>query len=437
MSDLLASLKQLPRSELARISETLPEEQASELLYWWEFWARPEQLIPAGDWTTWLVMAGRGFGKTRVLSEAARTWIKTNRYVNMIGATADDARDILIEGESGILACCPKHERPLYKKSERKLLWPNGATSLIFTADEPERLRGKQHMKLLCDEVAAWRYPDAWTQARLGLRLGKKPQCIVATTPRPRPLVRELLDAKTTLVTRGSTYDNSANLAQDWLDTIITQYEGTRLGRQELDGQLLTDTPGALWKIAQFDECRVPGLPSGVKLVRVVVAVDPAVSSSAESDETGIVVVGLGSDGFGYVLADYSGQHTPQQWASKVVEAYREHQADCVVVEVNQGGDLVSANLRSVDANLPIRTVHASRGKVLRAEPIASLYEQLKVRHLKNLGRLEDQMSSWSPVDAKRSPDRLDACVYGLTEVMLGGAQQAGITQFARGSWRR
>ena len=417
MADSLAErARGLSPEELAAWVAELSQGEAEALLSDWGFWGRPDQLLPPGDWVTWLILAGRGWGKTRVGAETVREWVKTNAFVNLIGATADDARDIMIEGESGILAICPRWERPLYKKSERKLLWPNGATSLIFTADEPERLRGKQHAKLWADELAAWRYPEAWDQAALGLRLGAKPQAVVTTTPRPTALVKALLADPGTLPTRGSTYDNKQNLAGAFLAKIITKYEGTRLGRQELNAEILDDNPGALWKRAQIDDTRVARAP---QLVRIVVGVDPAVTSKEDSDLTGIVAAGVDDQHppHFYVLEDASLTDSPMGWARQVVQTFTLQEADRVVAEVNNGGDLVEAVVRSVDPNIPYTAVHATRGKAVRAEPIAALYEQGRVHHVGAFPQLEDQMCDWDPLTSTKSPDRMDALVWAMTEL--------------------
>ncbi len=382
--------------------------------YDWERIARPNQLPPSGNWRTWLIQAGRGFGKTRIGAEWTRESVRHFPLVNIIGATADDARDIMIEGESGILACCPEHERPIYLPSKRRLEWPNGARTLIFTADEPERLRGKQHMRLWCDEVAAWRHPEAWDQAMLGLRLGADPRAVATTTPRPTRMIRDLIADPTTVVTRGSTYDNRANLAPQFLDQIVRRYEGTRLGRQELGGELLLDVPGALWTLAMFDERR-----SAPDLKRVVVAIDPAASSKEDSDETGIIVAGQGIDGDWYVLADRSGIFSPNEWAKRAVAAFEEFRADRIVAEVNNGGEMVGATVRTVRRTVPFKAVHASRGKAIRAEPIASLYTDRHVWHTQPFDTLEEQLVNWTP-DSGESPDRLDALVWALTELSEG-----------------
>jgi phage terminase large subunit-like protein len=396
---------------------------------WHGLFARPEQRIPEGDWTYWLIKAGRGYGKTRTGAETVRQWIADgHQYVNLVGATADDARDIMIEGESGILAICPQWERPEYKPSQRKLIWPNGATSLIFTADEPERLRGKQHSKMWCDELAAWRYPDAWTQANFGLRLGSKPQAVITTTPRPTKLIREIMADPGTLITHGSTYDNRDNLAPSFFSAVIRRYEGTRLGRQELAGEVLDDNPGALFKRADIDKARMALAPV---MSRIVVAIDPAATSTEGSDDTGIIVAGIAKvDGVmhGFILADLTLHATPEGWARAAVKAYHDTKADRIVAEVNNGGEMVESVIRAVDQNVPVRKVTATRGKAIRAEPVAALYEQGRIHHIGDLGKLEDQMVEWDPADkTAKSPDRMDALVWAVTDLMLANQNDAYI----------
>lgn len=410
----------MPPTERERLLAEAPSEWKARALYDWPFWAREGQLPPAGDWRTWLILAGRGFGKTRTGAEWVRASIRDFPLVNLIGATADDARDIMVDGESGILAVCPQWERPVYRKSERVLLWPNGAKSLIFTADEPERLRGKQHMKIWADELAAWRYPgEAWSQAMLGLRLGGNPQAVVTTTPKPVPALRELLKAETTAVTRGTSYENRANLAPAFFAEIITRYEGTRLGRQELNAELLEDNPDALWQRGPMLEAlRVMRAPD---LRRIVVAIDPSVTTTG--NEAGIIVAGLGGDGHGYLLEDRSLQGSPDEWARAAVTAYHRNRADRIVAEVNNGGEMVETTLRTVERSIPYKALHASRGKRTRAEPIAALYEQGRVHHVGTFAALEDEYCSWTPGDD--SPNRLDAAVWALTELMLPEQEQS------------
>jgi phage terminase large subunit-like protein len=397
------------QARLARLTQ----KQRHDLYYDWQYWARPSQRMPEGDWQYWLILAGRGYGKTRVGAETVREWIKQGfRYVNLIGATKDDARDIMVDGESGILAVCPKAERPVYIGNKNQLRWPNGATSLVFSADEPDRLRGKQHEKLVCEELASWRYPDAWDQAMLGLRLGRNPQAVIPTTPRPTAIIKRLMADPHTLLTRGTTYENKDNLAGSFVTKIVSRYEGTRLGRQELYAEVLDDNPGALWKRDNLDALRVLKSP---ELVRVVVAIDPSATSGG--DEAGIIVAGVAKDGQGYVLDDMSLQASPHAWASAAIVGYNKHQADRIVAETNNGGEMVGLTLATIDQTIPYTPVHASRGKQTRAEPIAALYEQGKVHHVGTFGSLEDELCEWVPGAA--SPNRLDALVWALTELMF------------------
>lgn len=408
-------------SSLAQAVDELTDAEAYALLHDWSAWSRPEQRTPPGNWAYWLILAGRGWGKTRTGAEWMRETVKTCQYTNLIGATADDARDIMIEGESGILAVCPHDERPEYKSSQRKLVWPNGATSLIFTADEPERLRGKQHGAIWADELAAWRYAESWAQAKFGLRLGANPRACITTTPRPTKLVRSIAADAETVISKGTTYDNRTNLPAKYFKTIITAYEGTRLGRQELMAEILDDNPNALWQRDRVDELRVNLVPP---LKRIVVGVDPAVTSNAQSDLTGIVVVALGVDNHGYVLQDGSLKASPDRWAQAVIELYRKWSADRIVAEVNNGGDLVEAVIRTVDLNASYKAVRAAKGKITRAEPIAALYEQGRIHHVGSFGALEDEMCDYDPALVMRtstttakSPDRMDALVWGFTEL--------------------
>jgi phage terminase large subunit-like protein len=403
----------LPPDERRAEIASWTEAQAEIYLREWREWARPDQLIEPGDWRTWLILAGRGWGKTRTGAEWVREQARSYPLVNIIGATADDARDIMIEGESGILNICPDHERPAYLVSKRRLEWPNGATTLIFTADEPERLRGKQHMKLWADELAAWRYPEAFDQAMFGLRLGNNPQVVVTTTPRPTPLVRDLMARPGTIIRRGTTYDNRDNLAEAFYSDIIRKYEGTRLGRQELLAELLTDTVGALWSRALIRLNRnVPDLR------RVVIAVDPSGGDGAENDEVGIIAAGVGGDSRGYVLADHSGRYSPDGWARRAVALYDELDADLIVAEANFGGQMVAHTIQTVRPQINVKLVHASRGKAVRAEPVAALYEQGRVDHTDVFSQLEDELCTWTPFD-RQSPNRLDALVWAMTNLMV------------------
>ncbi len=425
----LASLSEKERQEW--LKSLTPEQQAS-LKWHWPFWARPNQLEPDGDWNTWLILAGRGFGKTRIGSETIRGWacgsspLAAGKYsrIALVAETAADARDVMVEGESGILACHPKDFRPVYEKTNRKLTWPNGAVAYLYNATEPDQLRGPQHDAGWADELAKFRYmQETWDQLQFGMRLGAHPKVIVTTTPRPLPLIKKLVVDPDTFVTRGSTFDNAGNLAKPFLKQIEDRYGGTRLGRQELEGEILGDIPGALWRREDIDGSRIKEVPEDLE--RVFVAVDPAASSEEGSDENGIVVVGLArdKDGYarGYVLEDGSLKGSPEEWAKKAVSLYRKWQADKIIAEKNQGGEMVASVLRSVDRSVPVKLVHASRGKHVRAEPISALYEQGRVHHVGRFDALEDQMCLFS-IDNLRdasfgSPDRVDALVWGLTEI--------------------
>jgi predicted phage terminase large subunit-like protein len=410
----------MTRALFGRLAESLQSD--------WRLKARPSQLPPPGDWVVWLQLSGRGFGKTRSGSEWTHMQIRGGcSRLALVGATAADVRDIMVEGESGILACSPKHDRPEYQPGLRRLTWRNGAIATCYSADEPDRLRGPQHDGAWGDEIASWRYPDAWDQLMFGLRIGKNPRVVATTTPRPVKLIRELLarEGKDVVVTRGRTLENAANLAPAFLSEIMRRYEGTRLGRQELDAEVLEDVPGALWQREWIDRDRVVNAP---ELRRVVVAIDPAMSTSEGSDETGIIVAGVGGDGHGYIVDDLSGRYQPPVWAARAIEAYRRHAADRIVAEVNAGGEMVQATLRTVDTNVSFMAVHASRGKVIRAEPVAALYEQKKVHHVGSLAALEDQLCGFtSDFDRSRagySPDRLDALVWALSDLMVKNAAE-------------
>lgn len=363
-----------------------------------------------------------------MLSETLRAWATSGRYqrIALVARTAADVRDVLVEGQSGILAVSPDDERPTWEPSRRRLTWRSGAIATTYSAEEPDQLRGPQHDAALADEVAAWSRPDTWDQLMMGLRLGSDPRVVVATTPRPTPLIRSLLAAPGTVVTRGATRDNVANLAPGVVADLERRYAGTRLGRQELDGEILDDSAGALWRWQWIDAARVARAPD---LRRVVVAIDPAASSHDESDETGIVVAGIGHDGRAYVLADASGRYRPEEWARTALALYREHKADAIVAEANNGGEMVAATLRVHDRGANVRTVHATRGKATRAEPVAALYEQARVSHVGALARLEDQLTTWDPATSRASPDRLDALVWALTEVMLTDAAPREATE--------
>ena len=425
-----------PKKRRDRAISGLSDEDSEELDTDWFFRdAHDGQKLPPGDWRVWLLLAGRGFGKTRTGAEYVRAQVATGmaRRIALVAPTAADARAVMVEGESGLLSIGPPEERPDYEPSKHLLSWPNGAIATTYSADEPDRLRGPQHDLAWCDELAAWRYPQAWDMLMFGLRLGVDPRAIVTTTPRPTRFIRDLLTDPKVAVTRGRTIENQKNLAPAFLDQIVRRYEGTRLGRQELDAEILEDVPGALWSHAIIDAARVAALP---ELTRIVVAIDPAVSSDEHADETGIVVAGKDAGGHGYVLADLSGRYTPTEWARAAVAAYRAHSADRIVAEVNNGGELVEATLRVVEPGVPFTAVHAARGKVARAEPVAALYEQGRVHHLGAFPALEDQMCGFvhdfDRAAAGYSPDRVDALVWALSELLVTPIAGEGIFEAYR-----
>lgn len=395
--------------------------------------AREKQLLPPGVWSTWLILAGRGFGKTRTGAETIRYWVESGqgKRIALVARTAADVRDVMVEGESGLLAICPPWNKPVYEPSKRRLRWPNGAIATTYSGDKPDQLRGPQHDKAWCDEIAAWRYPDSWDQLQFGMRLGDNPQVIVTTTPRPIKIVREILADPTTVSTRGSTYENSANLAPSALARLKAKYENTRLGQQELYAVLLDDNPFALWKRTNIDANRVSSIP---ELVRIVVAIDPAVTDNEDSDETGIVVAGVGKDGHGYVLDDMTLSASPDKWAKEAVSAYNKYKADRIVAETNNGGDMIEFTIRTVEKHISFKQVRASRGKVTRAEPVAALYEQNRVHHVGVFAELEDQMCQWMP--GEDSPDRMDALVWALTDLLITDVESFARTP-AVGLYRR
>lgn len=395
----------------------LTDEELEVLQYDWSWHGRQNQFEPESNWQYWLLLAGRGFGKTRCGAEWIRDRIESGKAkrVHLVAPTAADVRDTMVEGDSGILAICPPWNMPVYEPSKRRLTWPNGAVAVLFSAEEPNRLRGPQCDTAWCDEIAAWKYPqETWDMLQFGLRLGDDPKCAITTTPRPIPLVKDILRDPSTAITKGTTYDNASNLADAFMKKIIAKYEGTRLGRQELNAEILDDNPDALWQRSNIDDYRVSKIPD---LVRIVVGVDPAVTSSSGADDTGIVVAGIDKNKHGYVLGDYTCHTTPRKWAAEAIAAFEKHQGDRIIGEVNNGGDLVEANLRSVDSSIPYKAVRASRGKQTRAEPISSYYEQGRIHHVGTFPALEDQMCDWIPGEGK-SPDRIDALVWALTELL-------------------
>lgn len=397
------------------LAEELKASDEEESRALWPFWARNQQLPPRGDWTTWLVMGGRGSGKTRAGAEWIRSLV--NRGIGplaLVGETMTEATAIMVEGESGIMRVTPPKDRPVRRGTS--LIWPNGVEATLLPASDPERFRGPQFAAAWCDEIGKWpNAEEAWDMLQFALRLGARPRQVATTTPRPTPLIKRLLADPRTNVTRMRTSEND-RLAPGFLDAVVGRYRGTVLGRQELDGELIEDMPGALWtrEMIRHEE--------DGPVDRVVVAIDPPVSSGIRSDACGIVVAGRRGDG-AVVLADVTLQPAaPLQWASRAVTAYRMFRADCIVAEVNQGGEMVQIIIAQVDDKVPVRAVHASRGKWTRAEPVAALYAQGRVTHRPGLTALEDQMCSFGGAvrSGRGSPDRVDALVWALTELMLG-----------------
>ena len=412
----------------------LSDNALASLPWLFEFWALPHQLPPAGDWKSWVIMGGRGAGKTRAGSEWVRAQVEGTtpeapgraRRVALVAETFDQGRDVMVMGDSGILACSPPDRRPVWEATRRRLVWPNGATATVYSAHEPEALRGPQFDAAWVDELAKWKKAEeTWDMLQFALRLGQNPQQVVTTTPRNVGVLKAILRNASTVVTHAPTDANRAYLAESFLAEVEARYAGTRLGRQELDGVLLDDVEGALWTTAMLEAARVDRAP---QLDRIVVAVDPAVTGGAASDECGIVVAGVVCDGApqewrAYVLEDASVRGGPTEWARAAIAAMERHGAERLVAEVNQGGDLVESVIRQVDPLVPFRALRAGRGKGLRAEPVAALYEQGRVKHLRSgaLGELEDQLCRMTVrgFDGRGSPDRLDALVWAFHELMI------------------
>ena len=412
----------------------LDENSLLALPWLFEFWALPHQLPPAGAWKSWVVMGGRGAGKTRAGAEWVRAMVEGARPLDpgrakrmaLVGETFDQVREVMIFGDSGILACSPPDRRPVWEATRRRLVWPNGATATAFSASEPEGLRGPQFDAAWVDELAKWKKAeDTWDMLQFALRLGDHPQQVITTTPRNVGVLKTILNNPSTVVTHAPTEANRAYLAESFLEEVRSRYGGTRLGRQELDGMLLEDVEGALWTSTQLEAARVESLS---ELDRIVVALDPAVTAHAGSDECGILVVGAVTRGpvqdwRAYVLEDASARGRPTDWAHAAIAAMERHGAERLVAEVNQGGDLIETVLRQIDPLVPFRALRAGRGKSARAEPVAALYEQGRIRHLAaaRLGVLEDQMCRMTVqgYQGKGSPDRVDALVWAVTELMI------------------
>ncbi len=418
----------LKPNQIKALINDLSEEELELLHYDWTLWARDDQLPSQHQtWTTWLILGGRGAGKTRAGAEWVRTQATTTMQsrIALIGETLNDVRTVMIEGISGLLSIHPPHEQPTFEPSKRQLTWPNGSIAQMFSADDPESLRGPQFTAAWCDELAKWRQPRlTWDMLQFALRLGDMPRQVITTTPRPIPLLQTIIKDSLTHTTRATTDANKTNLAPGFLSAIVKRYRDTRLGRQELEGEILTDRPDALWQRDTIEKNRVTTTP---ELQRTIVAVDPPVTSRKTSDACGIIIAALGTDNRAYIIEDATIKKAkPTQWARTAINAFHKHKADRIVVEVNQGGELVSTVLHQIDKTIPIKPVHASRGKWLRAEPIAALYEQSRVSHAGQFKALEDQLCDFgrNGLSSGESPDRLDALVWALTELMLGDDTQ-------------
>jgi len=419
----------LSTDERRAFTAALADEAKAWLGSFWPFFARPDQLAPDGDWTVWLVMGGRGAGKTRTGAEWVRAVVAGAAHaggpsagrIALVGETLQDVRDVMIEGVSGLMAVHPPGEQPKWSPSLRRLVWPNGAVAQAFSSEDPEALRGPQFDAAWADEVGKWRHADAtFDMLQFGLRLGERPRQVVTTTPRAVPLMRRLLKAPGTVVTHARTADNAAFLAKGFLTAVVGRYEGTMLGRQELDGEMVEDRADALWSRGEIEAIRIGGRPV---LSRIVVAVDPPATSTRTSDACGIIAAGLDGEGRAIVLADASVNGArPEIWASRAVALYHAEQADRLVAEVNQGGDMVASVIAQVDASIPVQMVRATRGKWVRAEPVAALYARGRVRHAGFFRELEDEMCDFGldGLSGGRSPDRLDALVWALTALLIG-----------------
>jgi phage terminase large subunit-like protein len=412
----------LTDEQFATFWRSMTERQKCALSTSWQFWSRPSQRAPDADWRVWVLLAGRGFGKTRAGAEWIRGLAENNAGIRLalVAATYHEGRAVMVDGESGLRAIAPRGNTPRWNGSLRRLKWRNGAQAFLYSAEEPDALRGPQHHAAWCDELAKWPHAeDTWMNLQMGLRLGNSPRAIVTTTPRPVPLLKKLLAEKFSIVTRGTTRENDKFLPPDFVETMYETWGNSRLGRQELDGEIIEDTAGALWTRAMLEVCHVRKVPV---LARVVVAVDPAVSSGENADACGIIVAGKGVDSHYYVLADKTVRGaSPQTWARIVSSAAHVYGADRVVAEANNGGDLVREVLHSVDEALPVKLVRASRGKVARAEPIAALYERALVHHAARFAELDDELCGLIAGGAYhgpgKSPDRADALVWALTEL--------------------
>lgn len=412
----MQSFASLTGTQRENILNDFSEEELYYLHHDWQLLARPAQRLPLGNWFTWLLRSGRGYGKTRTGSETVIGWAMAGYSpIALVGQTKADVRDTMVEiGDSSILRVSPPWFRPVYESSKRRLVFPNGSICVIYSGDESDQLRGPQHMKAWVDELAKFKYPqETWDNLEMGLRKGNNPQVICTTTPRPIKIIRDLIADTRTVQTRGCTLDNAANLNPLFIERMKSKYEGTRLGRQEINGDILDDNPESLWKRSDIDNNKVRQIP---ELTYVVVGVDPAATSKDGSDDTGIIAAGKSKDGHFYILDDCTCHLTPQGWGEAAITAYHKHQANKIVGETNNGGEMVEHTLKTIDPSIPFKAVHASRGKATRAEPVSALYEQGRIHHFGTFPELEDQLCEWVP-GAENSPDRLDALVWSITEL--------------------
>lgn len=454
LAELLGLLSDDQRKQFYR---ALSSREAARLEWEWSLWARPQQMEPTlalpngNQWLKWFILAGRGWGKSRTLMETVRSRVEkgTAKRVALVARTASDIREVLVEGKSGIMNISPPWFMPRYEPTKRRITWPNGAVASTYSADQPEALRGPEHDFAACDELATWRYMDAWDNLMLGLRLGPNPQCVVVTTPRPIKIVRELLKDPFTIVTRGSMLENIPNLPSSFIGQIQRKYGGTRLGRQEIMAEVLEDVAGAVFQRKWFDEGRRERIVDAARVAeqadgnpyrpeniqRMIVAIDPAMTSGEDSDETGIIVAGRDGRRHGYVFEDGSGRMAPSEWVMRAIRLYNLWQADYIVAEGNNGGDMIEHAIHQVDQNIRVKIVHATRGKYVRAEPVGMIYEQGRGHHVGHFSDLEDQCCRFTP-DFDRSPgdsfDRMDALVWAMTDLIVEPVPYAGMLEFAR-----
>lgn len=425
MTNRARRLAELSPEKRAAVLKGLSAAELAALEYCWEVWARPDQMPPPPPWRTWILLGGRGSGKTRSSAEWVRSEMTSGRrrQMGIIAPTADSMRRICVEGPSGILSVGPPDERPQFEPSTRRIVYSNGGVVHLFSAEEPDRLRGPNLDGYWLDELTSMaNASDVWDMLQMALRIpgpqGHEPCGVVSTTPKMHAVLKQIIAASSTIITRAKTSDNAANLDASTLAYLHEKYGGTRLGRQELDAELLQDLEGALWNRDLIDRARIKRGDLPDRLLRVVVAVDPPGGSSKGNAECGIVVAALGADRHGYILADLSGRMSPEKWARTAVNAFDGYKADRIVAEQNFGGAMVESTIRSINRTVAIKMVVASRGKQVRAEPIAALYEQHRVHHVGEFATLEDQMTGWDPAANGPSPDRVDALVWALTDLM-------------------